>query len=177
MSEAIPSPATPLPAIETAAVSDVDAVFALIDEASRTTTVLARDRENLRASLRDFLVARQEGRVVACGALSLFASDLAEVRSLVVRPEWRGHGLGGRLVRALTREAQRLGIRRLFALTDNPAFFERLGFCRVDRATLPQKAWSECVHCPKFFNCQEEAVEVALGVPDAPDSETPVHEA
>jgi amino-acid N-acetyltransferase len=177
MSEVIPSPAAAsLPAIEAAAVDDVEAIFALIDEAARTTTVLPRDRENLRASLRDFLVARQEGAIVACGALSLFARDLAEVRSLVVNPKWRGVGLGGRLARALTAQARRLGVRRLFALTDSPAFFERLGFRRVDRATLPQKAWSECVHCPKFFNCQEEAVEIVFdgGAPDAKD---PAHDA
>ena len=46
----------------------------------------------------------------------------------------------------------------VFALTYVPDFFEKLGFSRVDKATLPHKIWAECINCPKFPDCDETAL-------------------
>jgi len=51
-----------------------------------------------------------------------------------------------------------MGFRKVFALTYRVAFFERMGFHPVDKRTLPQKIWSDCVHCAKFTDCDETAV-------------------
>ncbi len=59
-------------------------------------------------------------------------------------------------------EARRLGVRRVFALTDNPGFFKRLGFSPAAKESFPYKVWTECSRCPKLQNCQEEAVEIIL---------------
>lgn len=150
------------PLADPATAADVDPIFALIDTASRTTTVLPRTRDNLCEKIRDFLVIRERGEIVACGALGVFTQGLAEIKSLVTAPGVRGRGFGSAMVLELVREARRLGIRRVFALTDNPPFFEKLGFARVDKATLPHKVWNECIRCPKFLNCQEEAVDMIL---------------
>ena len=150
-----------------ARVGDIDAIFTLIDEASHTSTVLPQSREILCERLRDFLVADCSGEVVGCGALSLFTPTLAEIRSLVVAQPLRSEGLGGRIVDALLREAQCLGVRRVFALTAKVSYFERLGFKRVEKASLPQKVWTECIHCPKYLDCQEDAVDMILE-PDEP---------
>ena len=161
-----PTPGTsnaPELVVEPATADDIDAMHQLIETTSRTTTVLPRSRENIGLHLRDFLVVREGARILGCGALALFTRQLAEIKSLVVVPELRGRGVGQRLVRALVDEGRRLGVRRIFALTDNPPFFERAGFTRVDKATLPHKVWNECIHCPKFLNCQEDAVEMILG--------------
>ena len=50
----------------------------------------------------------------------------------------------------------------MFALTDNPGYFLRLGFTPTSKTTLPHKVWNECVHCPKFTTCTEEAVDMFL---------------
>lgn len=142
--------------------ADADALYDLITEAARTTTVLPRERENICQSVRDFVLVEQGGRIIGCGALGLFTRTLAEIRSLVVAQEWRGRGIGSQLIGGLVAEAARLGVRRLFALTDNPRFFERNGFKLVSKDTLPHKVWNECVFCPKFPNCQEEAVDMIL---------------
>lgn len=150
------------PRVRPAVLADAEGLYELIAEASRTTTVLPRERENICQSVRDFVLVEQAGKIIGCGALSLFTRTLAEVRSLVVAAPWRGRGIGGLLIGGLVAEASRLGVRRLFALTDNPRFFERNGFKLVSKDTLPHKVWNECVFCPKFPNCQEEAVDMIL---------------
>ena len=46
---------------------------------------------------------------------------------LVVAPDWRGRGLGSRLVRTLLADARRLGLERVYFGTDGPGFYSRLG--------------------------------------------------
>ena len=62
------------------------------------------------------------------------------------------------LLAAAIEDARALGIRRLFTLTYEPAFFGRQGFARVDRATLPEKVWGACLTCPKADACDEIAM-------------------
>ena len=61
-------------------------------------------------------------------------------------------------MRAHLQEARDLGLSTAFALTYQPAFFERLGFRQADVMTLPRKVWNECYRCPKFPTCNEIAV-------------------
>ena len=51
-----------------------------------------------------------------------------------------------------------MGVKRVFALTYEPEFFEKLGFERVDKAVLPHKIWTDCVKCVKFPDCDEIAL-------------------
>lgn len=152
-----------------ARMSDIDAIHALIEESSRTTTVLPRGRESLSEHLRDFMLMESEASLVGCGALNVINRNLAEIKSLVVIPSMQSQGLGGRLVQALLTEGRRLGLRRVFALTDSVAFFRSQGFSLADKETLPHKVWNECIRCPKFFNCQEEAVDLILNTHGAND--------
>ena len=50
------------------------------------------------------------------------------------------------------------GTVRVFALTYQEKFFNHLGFATVDKDVLPQKIWADCVHCPKYPDCDEFAV-------------------
>jgi amino-acid N-acetyltransferase len=61
-------------------------------------------------------------------------------------------------VEACLSDAVTLGIFRVFTLTYRPAFFERLGFAPVDKEQLPQKVWADCINCPKFPECDENAL-------------------
>ena len=47
---------------------------------------------------------------------------------------------------------------RVFALTLEPTFFDRVGFEVVSKDDLPMKVWSDCARCPKQQNCDEIAV-------------------
>ena len=60
------------------------------------------------------------------------------LRSLAVRSDARGTGLGGALVDAAERFARARGIRHLYLLTDTAEkFFTRRGYRRVERAAAP----------------------------------------
>jgi amino-acid N-acetyltransferase len=142
--------------------SDAEQIFLLIEEASQSTMVLPRSRAVILSHLGNFIVADRGDLIVACGALSVFNQSLGEVRSLVVSPACRGRSIGTRLVKALVEKGRAQGVHRVFALTDNTAFFKRLGFRSTDKATLPHKVWNECVRCARYHHCTEEAVDLIL---------------
>jgi len=144
--------------IRPARAPDVDAMRELIDRYAAEDRMLSRSREFLIEHLRDFFVADDEGGFLGCCALAVLTRDLAEVRSLAVRPEAGGRGVGKALVDACVEEARRLGLRRVFALTLVPEFFERCGFTLSSLGRLPEKSASECPICPKRGACDEHAM-------------------
>jgi amino-acid N-acetyltransferase len=142
--------------------ADVEPIFALVTFFAHLEAMLARSRADLYESLRDFVVADLNGRVIGCGALTIEWDNLAEIKSLAVAKRYQRRGIGRRLIKACLAEARRLGIGQVFALTSSPRFFERIGFHSVARETLPHKVWSDCVNCPKFPDCDETAVVIEV---------------
>lgn len=155
-------------AIRPARAGDVEAMRELIDRYAMEDRMLSRSREFLIEHLRDFVVAEVDGRFAGCCALAVLTPDLAEIRSLAVRPDASGRGIGKALVDACVAEARRLGLQRVFALTLVPEFFERCGFTLTSLGRLPEKSASECPVCPKRFACDEQAMLLHL------DGTTPV---
>jgi amino-acid N-acetyltransferase len=122
--------------------------------------LLPRPLSDLYSHTRDFFVLVDgPGAVLGCGALSIVWEDVAEVRSIFVREELRGKGGGRLLVEAALEEARNLGIPKVFTLTYETGFFARLGFEEVGKDSLPQKIWSDCIHCHKFPDCDEVAMQ------------------
>jgi len=109
-------------------------------------------------TIRDFFVVRQGDRVLACAALHVSWSDLAEIRSVAVAEDFQQKGIGDQLVAACMKEAAGLGIPDVFCFTYRPEFFRRHGFADIDKMELPRKVWTDCFHCPKFPNCDEVAL-------------------
>lgn len=60
-----------------------------------------------------FLVVRDDGRAVGCGALRILDGATAEVKRMYVEPESRGRGLGRAVLDRLEAFAQARGIKRL----------------------------------------------------------------
>lgn len=138
---------------------DVDAALALINAYAAEDRMLERTREFLMERVADFFVADDAaGEFQGCVALAVLTPDLAEIRSLAVRPEASGRGIGRELVAACVDEARRRGLRRVFALTLVPDFFERCGFTLVSLGRLPEKSAAECPLCPKRGRCDEHAM-------------------
>ncbi len=148
---------------EKARVSDVPQMHKLINSFADKDEMLARSLSEIYENIRDYFVVRQGERVLACVALHVSWSDLAEIKSLAVTEDSQRQGIGDRLVEACIREAKELGIPTIFCLTYKPAFFEKRGFSQVDKAELPRKVWGECYRCPKFPDCDEVALIYHLG--------------
>src|SRR5579863_9183904 len=86
---------------------DAEHIHELICAYSGDGTLLPRTLAEICENVRDFVVLEDKGRIIGCGALHLYGSHLAEIRSITVAPWTQGKGGGGLLVKALMAEAKR----------------------------------------------------------------------
>lgn len=148
--------------VRKAKLSDIEKIHHLVNYYAEKDLMLPRSRSVLYQYIRDFVVAEINGEMVATGALHILWSDLAEVRALAVNEDMKGKGIGLQLVNFFLKEAQELGITKVFTLTYQPDFFKKLGFNIVDKEEMPHKVWKECINCSKFPNCDEICLEIHL---------------
>jgi amino-acid N-acetyltransferase len=144
--------------VERARIADIPQIHKLINDYARAGDMLARPLSDLYEDIRDFLVIREDDRVVACAALHVAWSDLAEIRSVAVADDMKLKGIGKVLVDACLKDAGELGIGTVFCFTYKPDFFRKQGFTEIDKMELPRKVWTDCFRCPKFPNCDEVAL-------------------
>ena len=144
--------------VEKARIKDATQMHQLINYFADKGEMLARALSELYENIRDYFVVRQGERVIACAALHVNWSDLAEIKSVAVAEDSQKQGIGDQLIEACLKEAKELGIPTVFCLTYKPAFFEKFGFSQIDKMELPRKVWIECYRCPKFPNCDEVAL-------------------
>ena len=144
---------------------DVTPIYDLLMAGADKGLLLPRPRGQLFTALRDFFVLedQENGKIAGCCALAIIWEGLAEVRSLYVDADYRRQGLGAKLVSACLEDAVAFGFPQVFTLTYQTEFFASLGFDEVPKETLPQKIWTDCIHCPKFPNCDEIAMIRSVG--------------
>ncbi|MBK3332419.1 N-acetyltransferase [Persephonella atlantica] len=145
-----------------ATVKDAPQIFQLLQMFAIEGLLLPRSMNSIYENIRDFFVYEVDGKIVGVGSLHIFWEDLAEIKSLAVLPEYQHMGIGKKIVKACIEEAKQLGIKKVFALTYVPEFFKKLGFKETDKSQLPQKVWTECIHCIKFNDCKEIPVLIEL---------------
>jgi amino-acid N-acetyltransferase len=118
------------PPIERAAAADAAAVLALLAENSLPVAGLL---EHLPTTI----VARQDGRVVGCAALEVYA-DGALLRSVAIAPALQHHGVGRSLTAAALQLAEDLKLPAVYLLTTTAErFFPKFGFERIERGAVP----------------------------------------
>ena len=144
--------------VEKARIKDATQIHQLVNYFANRGEMLARSLSEIYENIRDYFVVRQGERVIACAALHVSWSDLAEVKSVAVAEDSQKQTIGARLVGACLREAKELGIPTVFCLTYKPGFFKKLGFSQLDKMELPHMVWGECYLCPNFPNCDEVAL-------------------
>lgn len=145
--------------IRKAKLDDAETIHTLVNNYAEKGLMLSRPRSMIYEYIRDFVVAEYEGEVVGAGALHILWGDLAEVRALAVKDSMVKQGVGKLMVDYCLQEAKDLGIPKVFTLTYQPGFFEKMGFKVVSKENMPQKVWRECINCPKFPNCDEICME------------------
>ncbi len=149
-------------AIRKARIPDAKAIHKLLIAYAQQELMLSRSLPDIYERIRSFYVYEVSGEILGTVSLQICWEDLAEVRSLAVAETQVKKGIGRQLVQSCLEEARALGLKKVFALTYQPVFFEKMGFQYIEKAELPQKIWSDCVKCPKFPDCDEIAMSVVL---------------
>ena len=146
--------------IRKARMEDVKEIHKLIENFAKQGEMLPRSLVEIYEYLRDYFVFQEEDGFPIYGvcALHFCWENMAEIRSLAVREEQQGKGIGSRLVESCITEAKNYGIAKLFCLTYKPEFFSHFGFTVVEKTILPQKIWGDCIKCPEFPDCGEIAL-------------------
>jgi amino-acid N-acetyltransferase len=145
--------------IHKAHLQDARNIFDLVNSLSGDGTLLQRSYAEICENIRDFTVAEtHEDEFLGCGALHLYGPHLAEVRSIVMRPEAKGKGAGGLLLKALVEEAEQHAVLSVCLFTRIPDFFEHFGFRVADRDAMPDKIYKDCQTCPRLYACDEVAM-------------------
>ena len=148
--------------IRKATVEDVKEIQKLVSYYAKQEKMLPRSLNELYESIRNFFVYCEGKKIYGCCALNIDWEDLAEIKSLAVARSKTGKGMGSRLLGKCLKDARDLKVKKVFALTYIPAFFEKFGFQIVDKKELPHKIWSECIRCMYFPGCKEIAMSKEL---------------
>ena len=148
--------------IRKAKISDIGTIFELVNDFAKQGLMLPKSQIDLYESIRDFFVVEIDNKVVACGALKVFLDDLAEIRSLATNKDFQKIGLGKMITQKLLDDAKELGIKKVFTLSYQVDFFKKQGFTLIKKEELPQKIWRDCYKCPKFPNCDENALIIEI---------------
>jgi len=144
--------------IRPARVDEIPSILDLFVNEVRTGRMLPRDPSEMTPGIGDWLVAEENGQVIGCVSLVFFSDELCELRSLAVRADHRGNGLGGKLIRAAAEMARVRGMRRVLTLTRAVGVFEAAGFVRDLVGNYPEKVWRDCTSCPLRAHCDEVAL-------------------
>ena len=138
--------------IRAATQADSARISALLEANALPTSDLAECRP-------EFVVIEEGDDLIGAGAIQIFA-DAALVRPVAIAKDRQKTGLGSSLLGAIERHASASGIRQLVLLTQTAEpFFTRLGYARVDRASVPQpiKATAEFRSlCPASAVCMSK---------------------
>jgi len=148
--------------IRKAILPDVEQMYEIVNYYANAGMMLPRSRSTLYENIRDFFVMEEAGEIIGIGALHVLWEDLAELRTLAVRNGMVKKGVGRQIVEHILEEAKELKLRKVFTLTYQPGFFEKMNFTLTEKETLPHKVWTDCINCPKFPNCNEICLEIGI---------------
>jgi amino-acid N-acetyltransferase len=152
-----------------AQLQDARSIHQLIHSFTHDGTLLPRRYAEICANISTFSIVETEShQFIGCASLHVYGQHLAEIRSIVVRPDTKGRGAGGLLVRALLDQAKASGIKCVCLFTRIPAFFEHFSFRTAEHQALPDKALKDCVNCARRNACDEIAMVIGE-LPATPD--------
>ena len=131
--------------IRSARTRDVPTIRKLIDSNVESGRLLSKATVTLYEDVQEFCVAElPAGEVLAgCGALHVMWEDLAEIRTVAVREDCRGLGVGHGIVETLLRRARAVGVNRVFVLTFAVDFFGRHGFQPISGTPVAAEVYRE----------------------------------
>ena len=131
--------------IRPARTGDVPVIRKLIDSNVESGRLLTKATVTLYEDVQEFCVAEltADATVGGCGALHVMWEDLAEIRTVAVREDCQGLGIGHAIVDTLLRRARAVGVSRVFCLTFAVEFFGRHGFRRISGTPVAAEVYRE----------------------------------
>jgi len=151
--------------IRNAAFTDAEAIFLLIRKYPEE--LLIRPLGDIVRNIDRCLVCEYRGAIVGTVSWQILpeigkpSAPTVEIRSLAVDPDFKGRGIGRRLVEEALRRIRILKPAQVIALTFAPEFFLKLGFKKIEKSSIMHKIYVGCMDCPKFqspFTCPEIAM-------------------
>ncbi len=139
-----------------ATLQEIKKMQELVEPEVANGIILPRNDDEIATNIRSYTLAYDDEQLIGFAALHIHTAYLAEVRSLIIKEEYRGRKIGEKLVEELIEEARTLGLQKVLALTYKQTFFERLGFVEIPKESLPEhKIWADCIKCKHFPICNE----------------------
>ncbi len=131
--------------IRSARTRDVPVISKLIDSNVESGRLLSKAAVTLYEDVQEFCVAElpYDATVAGCGALHVMWEDLAEIRTVAVREDCQGLGIGHGIVDALLQRARAVGVDRVFVLTFAVDFFVRHGFREISGTPVAAEVYTE----------------------------------
>jgi amino-acid N-acetyltransferase len=144
--------------ITKAKVYDLPKIFGLLRDNGLAFDGVAKD-------LRNFLVIKEGREIIGCAGFEIHGG-VGLLRSVAVKKERQGQGLGGILIKRLLDTVRKRGIKRIYLLTDSAhQFFSKYGFERIERNTVDPiiqqtEGFTHCCPCSstimiKHLNTEE----------------------
>lgn len=142
--------------------------------------ILERSEDEIAANIRSYAIVREisdlksnnkescikntdSSPIIAFCALHIHSSTLGEIRSLIVAPNYRRHGIASALIKYCINEGKILGLEKILTLTYTPTVFIKAGFKQIAKELIPnQKIWTDCIKCKHFPICDEIALIKAI---------------
>lgn len=144
--------------IEASVPADLPAIRWLLEQAG----LPHRDLEEGHSAR--FWIVREQDRLIGAVGLETYGRS-GLLRSLVVAPEVRQTGIGGKLVDELEIAARSSGVTQLLLLTQTAErFFARRGYSVIDRAKAPDEVRGSAEFmtlCPAWATCMSKSLSVA----------------
>lgn len=139
-----------------ATLSDINSMQELVLPEVESGVILLRTSDEIATNIRSYILAKDGSELVGFCALHIHTSSLAEIRSLIVKENQRGTGVGKKLIEQALDEAKSLNLQKVLSLTYQQSFFEKLGFFEIPKESLPEhKIWADCIKCKHFPVCNE----------------------
>ena len=146
-----------------ASLGDIQEMQELVAPEIESGVILVRSDDEIATNIRSYILAKDADKLVGFCALHIHAPSLAELRSLIVKEDYRAKKIGEQLVNKAIEEASMLGLEKVLSLTYKQSFFERLGFVEIPKESLPEhKIWADCIKCKHFPICDEISLTITI---------------
>jgi amino-acid N-acetyltransferase len=129
--------------IRPAKTSDIKKIREIVSHYISERRLLAKETVTLYESVQEFSVAEVNSEVVGCGALHVLWEDLAEVRTVAVKKDFHGKGIGHQLLENIINRAKEVGVKRIFCLTFETKFFGAHGFNEIQGTPVEPEVYAQ----------------------------------